>query len=110
MSDTANPSALTALKAISDLLGLGPRKRLPKGALVALETVQPLAVTKYGVQIMFGLDSERVVEDWNRKGECDDAIPFPRPIEITSRIHRWDVQELLQWWARKKAKRNGGPF
>ena len=111
MSENVNLSALDLLKATANLLGLGPRKRLTKGALVALETVQPVAVSKYGVQMMFSLDSERVIEDWNRKGACDDGIPFPEPVEITGRLHRWDCDELRAWWQQKKAKRaQGGPF
>ncbi len=108
MNAESPASALALLKA----LGVGDSKPLTKGARVALETVQPMAVSKYGVQVMFGLDSERVVEDWLRKGTCDDGIEFPRPVAISDRLHRWDVAELLAWWERKKAKRThpGGPF
>lgn len=99
-------SAMGLLKALATLLGLTQRKRLSKGAIVALETVQPVSVSKYGVQVMFGLDSERVIEDWLRKGECDDGIEFPKPVQITKRIQRFDVPELCAWWEKKKAKRN----
>lgn len=112
MSAESPASALALLKALAELLGLGARKRLSKGALIALETIQPVGVSKYGVQVMFSLDSERVVEDWLRKGTCDDGIEFPRPVAISDRLHRWDVAELHAWWDRKKAKRaqRGGPF
>ncbi len=101
-----SPSAMGLLKALADILGLDSRKRLSKGALVALETVQPRFLSKYGVQVLLGLDSERVIEDWLRKGDCDDGITFPRPVEITKRIQRWDIQEVLDFMERKKAKRN----
>jgi len=106
MSDNVNLSAMGLLQSLADILGLDSRKRLSKGALVALETVQPRFLSKYGVQVLLGLDSERVIEDWLRKGVCDDGITFPRPVEITKRIQRWDIQEVLDFMERKKAKRN----
>ncbi|QDU67329.1 helix-turn-helix transcriptional regulator [Engelhardtia mirabilis] len=113
MSAESPASALALLKALAEQLDLGARKRLTKGALVALETVQPRYLTKYGVAVLLGLDSERVVEDWiSDKKEAEDGIEFPRPIEVTKRIHRWDLHEVLDFMERKKAKRaqRGGPF
>ena len=99
--------AIGALEAIANFLGATKRRKPTKGAILALETVESVGLNKYQVQILFGLDSERVIEDWRRKGVCNDGIPFPDPVPISDRIHRWDRAELMAWWEKKKAKRAG---